>query len=111
MEGYLAHRKAPAVEGAFGRDGSGRLYRAIVWVGWFTFFLTLTGCAMVGPDYVKPTVPEPARWMGSGAAEIEEKDTDLSRWWTVFNDPLLNSLVESAYRQNLNLQIAGLRIL
>jgi NodT family efflux transporter outer membrane factor (OMF) lipoprotein len=36
---------------------------------------------------------------------------DFSQWWTGFNDPILNQLVESAYQQNLPLQIAGLRIL
>jgi outer membrane protein TolC len=36
---------------------------------------------------------------------------DFSQWWAVFNDPVLNQLVGSAYEQNLSLQIAGLRIM
>ena len=36
---------------------------------------------------------------------------DLSKWWTVFNDPVLDSLVCSAYRQNLTLRQAGFQIL
>ena len=32
-------------------------------------------------------------------------------WWTVFNDPTLNGLIDTAYGQNLNLRIAGTRIL
>ncbi|EFK10747.1 efflux transporter, outer membrane factor lipoprotein, NodT family [delta proteobacterium NaphS2] len=35
---------------------------------------------------------------------------DVTNWWTVFNDPVLNSLVEKALNQNLTLQVAGLRI-
>ena len=32
-------------------------------------------------------------------------------WWTVFNDPVLNQLMEEAYQQNLSLRAAGLRVL
>ena len=32
-------------------------------------------------------------------------------WWRGFNDPALDQLVDLAYRQNLQLQVAGLRIL
>lgn len=73
--------------------------------------LVLSGCAMVGPDYVKPTAPEPDKWIEAQDPQIDSKQTDFSRWWTVFNDPVLNTLVETAYRQNLTLQVAGLRVL
>ncbi len=69
------------------------------------------GCAMVGPDYVKPTVQEPKDWLEKEDPKIKTEDIDYAKWWTVFNDPALNSLVETAYNQNLNLQIAGLRVL
>ena len=71
----------------------------------------LSGCTMVGPDYVKPTAPEPEKWLESGDPQIESKEADFGQWWTVFNDPVLNTLVETAYNQNLPLQIAGVRIL
>jgi outer membrane protein TolC len=73
--------------------------------------LLFGGCAMVGPDYVKPTAPEPDKWIEAQDPQIDSKQTDFSRWWTVFNDPVLNTLVETAYRQNLTLQVAGLRVL
>jgi NodT family efflux transporter outer membrane factor (OMF) lipoprotein len=69
------------------------------------------GCSMVGPDYVKPTAPEPQEWLDSTDPKIESKAADFSTWWTGFNDPILNTLVESAYQQNLSLQVAGIRIL
>jgi len=72
--------------------------------------LILSGCAMVGPDYVKPTAPEPEKWLESGNPKIESREEKISDWWTAFNDPVLNELVQTAYRQNLTLQIAGLRI-
>jgi len=72
--------------------------------------LWLGGCAMVGPDYVKPTPPEPEKWLESSDPKIESQKAEFKEWWTVFNDPVLNELVQAAYQQNLPLQIAGLRI-
>src|SRR5262249_50429818 len=32
-------------------------------------------------------------------------------WWTAFDDPVLNRLVKTAYEQNVNLRVAGTRVL
>ena len=45
-----------------------------------------------------------------GQALRTESD-DLSKWWTVFNDPVLNDLICDAYHQNLTLREAGWRVL
>jgi NodT family efflux transporter outer membrane factor (OMF) lipoprotein len=82
-----------------------------VFVGLISLILLLGGCSMVGPDYVKPTTAEPDKWLESQDPQIESKETDFSQWWTVFNDPVLTTLVEAAYRQNLPLHITGLRVL
>jgi len=66
---------------------------------------------MVGPDYVKPPVPGPKQWLEKEDPQIKSEPTDLGKWWTIFNDPVLDSLIETAYRQNLPLRIAGVRIL
>ncbi|MDH5575554.1 MAG: efflux transporter outer membrane subunit, partial [Nitrospirota bacterium] len=42
---------------------------------------------------------------------IKTEGGDYREWWTVFNDSVLNTLVEKAFQQNLNLEMAGLRIL
>ncbi len=73
--------------------------------------LMISGCAMVGPDYVKPTAAQPEKWLEADNPQIKSEMADFTRWWTGFNDPILNRLVESAYQQNLPLQISGLRIL
>ncbi len=73
--------------------------------------LVLGGCTMVGPDYVKPATPEPDKWLAAQDPQIDSRQTDFSQWWAVFNDPVLNTIVETAYRQNLTLQVAGLRVL
>ncbi|MGD9138899.1 MAG: TolC family protein [Desulfobacterales bacterium] len=78
--------------------------------GLIVLVFVLSGCTMVGPDYVKPTAPEPEQWLESEDPKIESKEADFSDWWTVFNDPVLNDLIQAAYQQNLPLQIAGLRI-
>ena len=46
---------------------------------------------------------------GSGAQHRAGSTTPA--WWQTFNDPVLDSLVASAYQQNLSLRVAGLRIL
>ena len=73
-------------------------------------FLT-TGCTMVGPDFVKPEAPVKKEWLEARDPEIKTEASDYKNWWAVFNDPVLNNLVETAYQQNLPLQISGLRIL
>src|SRR5690242_2839901 len=69
--------------------------------------LLWSGC-LVGPDYKRPEVPLNARW--SADARLTQTATD-ARWWKSFNDPALDRLIELAWRQNLPLQIAGLKIL
>jgi len=78
--------------------------------GLLALAVVVGGCTMVGPDYVKPTAQEPEQWLESTDPKIASKEVDFSDWWTVFNDPVVNKLVEAAYQQNLTLQIAGLRI-
>jgi NodT family efflux transporter outer membrane factor (OMF) lipoprotein len=73
--------------------------------------LSLAGCMMVGPDYNRPPAPTAEHWMESGDATMGQEHADYSAWWTVFNDPALTTLVETAYRQNPSLQAAGARVL
>ena len=71
----------------------------------------------VGPNYCKPAAPVAERWID--APELNsERCEDLARWWMVFQDPVLkqpdpvlNCLVQTAYRQSLTLREAGTRIL
>ena len=72
--------------------------------------LTLTGCA-VGPHYVKPVVSVNDSWRGMGSPQISAQPATESAWWKAFNDPVLEQLIQLAYRQNLTLRVAGLRIM
>jgi NodT family efflux transporter outer membrane factor (OMF) lipoprotein len=71
--------------------------------------LTMIGCA-VGPDFKRPEAPMPEQWLEEDAEALKRDKTDYSQWWTVFDDPVMDSLIEKAYQQNLDLQIAGIRI-
>ena len=75
--------------------------------------LLLGGCTKLGPDFVRPDAPVADDWIESKDPKVEEKpdETIFRQWWTVFNDPVLDELIQTAYRQNLDLQIAGIRIL
>ncbi len=66
----------------------------------------------VGPNYCKPAAAVESQWIDfQRDPRINEDPVDTSAWWTVFNDPTLNGLVETAARQNLTLRVAGTRIL
>lgn len=78
---------------------------------------TLAACTVVGPDYQEPVVELLQDWQpsayghASGQKYHEENDQIDSRFWCyLFNDPILNQLIETAKRENHSLRIAGLRI-
>lgn len=75
-----------------------------------TLLLPLTGC-MVGPDFRTPAAPLAERWQQSGDPSVRIDQQVNERWWTAFNDSTLNTLIETAYRQNLTLLAAGTRVL
>jgi len=72
--------------------------------------LVLSGCA-VGPDYAKPETKVNENWSEKSDPRVTSQSAVNSQWWTTFNDPTLDKLIELAYQQNLPLQIAGLRIM
>ena len=67
--------------------------------------LVLTACAPVGPDYHPPDPAMPAGWVQT-AADLPAAEREITSWWTRFNDPLLNSLMDRAAQSNKDLRIA-----
>ena len=65
----------------------------------------------VGPNYCPPPAPVARQWIDADDQRVRTDADDLSKWWTVFNDPGLDSLICCAYRQNLTLREAGCRVL
>jgi len=80
-------------------------------IGLTTLLCGITACTTVGPDFQTPEADVNANWLDTGAPDLRAGERVNVEWWTLFNDPVLDRLVEMAYRQNLSLQVAGLRIL
>ncbi|WP_419194243.1 efflux transporter outer membrane subunit [Novipirellula herctigrandis] len=79
-----------------------------------------TGCSFrqwarngykVGPNYRKPIAPVAENWIDSDDPRVLSEPPKYPDWWSVFQDPVLDGLVESAYQQNLSLREAGQRVL
>ena len=69
------------------------------------------GCAAVGPDFQRPEAATADTWLQAEDERVDTARAEYEDWWKVFADPALDRLIERAYRQNLGVQIAGLRIL
>ncbi|HEX4542544.1 MAG TPA: efflux transporter outer membrane subunit [Candidatus Acidoferrum sp.] len=77
-----------------------------------TAFL-LCGCTM-GPNYKRPTVAVPSSYRGTAPGAPAQTQTGFlgdQKWWDVFQDEQLQSLVRTALKQNYDLRIAASRIL
>ena len=66
---------------------------------------------MVGPDYQTPKTSIQNHYVGSRASDQKPLNFADVYWWKSFDDPTLNRLIETAYRNNLSLQVAGVRVL
>lgn len=66
--------------------------------------LFLSACA-VGPDYQRPEVDLP-KDLGVAQAATPAP----AKWWTLFNDPILDKLVDEALEHNRDLRAAAYRI-
>ena len=63
--------------------------------------LCLPACSLA-PKYERPDMPLPAEWNVPEQAEAPL----AGQWWTRFNDPALNALVEEALQKNQDLEQA-----
>lgn len=96
-----------------------RRLAALVPVGLLTL-LCATGCTgvreyvqngfKVGPNYKRPAAPVADEWIDSQNPRVSSVPGDYRAWWTIFDDPVLNGLVETAYQQNITLREAGFRV-
>jgi NodT family efflux transporter outer membrane factor (OMF) lipoprotein len=77
---------------------------------WALLFIALSGC-MVGPDYVGSPSEIANQWLEAEDQRLKTTAASGKEWWKAFNDPTLNQLVNRAYRENLNIRVAGIRVL
>lgn len=77
-----------------------------IFITFLLMVVLMSGC-MVGPKYQKPTLQTPAAYRFDQAAA----DTAYNlRWWELFDDPLLDTLIAQAMRQNTDVRIAASRV-
>ncbi len=72
-----------------------------------------SGCT-VGPNYKKPAATVPGTYRGltpEETAKTEPASMGDQKWWEVFQDEQLRSLIRIALQQNYDVRIAGARIL
>jgi len=80
--------------------------KKLVIIAALTGFISLTGCAL-GPDFEKPVVNAPEQYK----YDIVKEDSRINlKWWELFNDPVLESLVTQALNGNKDIGIAAGRI-
>ncbi|OAJ53444.1 efflux transporter outer membrane subunit [Paraburkholderia ginsengiterrae] len=68
----------------------------------------LAGCA-VGPDYHRPAIDTPSSFRYA-SPDAEVVDASTFQWWSQFNDPVLDGLIQRALDQNKDLGIAAARV-
>ncbi|HEY7160716.1 MAG TPA: TolC family protein, partial [Acidobacteriota bacterium] len=71
------------------------------------------GC-MVGPNYHSPQTKVSEKWAADNSAATKSvtkvDQPPVADWWTTFNDPTLNALIDRAVQDNLDLQLAQARV-
>jgi len=64
----------------------------------------------VGPNYIPARVAVAENWLDYQDPRLRSEEAELGRWWSAFGDPVLDSLIDEAFQQNLSLRVAGERI-
>lgn len=79
----------------------------LVRIGALSLLLFSLAACTVGQDYVRPAVDSPEAWRVDYEAAA---DTANTRWWELFDDPVLNTLIDTALRENKDVRIAAARV-
>lgn len=78
----------------------------ITYIGIFLVILSITSCK-VGPNYQKPEIASPEIF------KYQERPIDSLinlKWWDLFQDPILDSLIATGLRENKDVLIAASRV-
>jgi NodT family efflux transporter outer membrane factor (OMF) lipoprotein len=75
------------------------------------FPLMMSAACTVGPGYSRPAAPTPQTFSEAPAGRTAAPDTvSVARWWTAFQDPVLERLIARAVAGNLDVEIAAVRV-
>lgn len=71
-----------------------------------------SGCIFrVGPNYKETPAAVSPDWMEKSDKHVKPGAAEYRNWWSAFNDPALDGLVNTAYQENIPLRVAGVRVL
>ncbi len=70
--------------------------------------LAVSGCALLGPDYVAPTAEIPTRFVNGGSFALV--NAAQTPWWQSLEDEKLNALIQRGLAQNLSIEASYERI-
>lgn len=70
----------------------------------------LSSCTLLGPDYQRPQPNVPAQFSEKDVAADQPASEISSNWWELYQDPLLNELVQKARANNTDIQLAAARV-
>ena len=91
-------------------DSPMRFHLLLVTAGILTLF-SLQGCVTVGPDYDAPAIKTPDAWTMKINQQVSKgPEAPLQTWWSIFEDPVLDELIERSRRNNLDLEMAVSRV-
>ena len=85
------------------------------------FALLLSGCAVVGPDYVPPKLSDagiPGQWTSGAEAAAHDPNATTkpvnqvpaTQWWAELDDALLDQMVSEGFRTSPTLEVAVSRV-
>lgn len=72
--------------------------------------LMMLGGCMVGPDYQRPAMILPEQFPEQAGMKQQPAPSIQHDWWTLFNDPELNPLVETALSRSADIRLAVARL-
>ena len=73
--------------------------------------LLMAGCLKVGPDFKPAAAPVSSNWLEAADERVKQEPANYRAWWEAFGDPALNRVIDRAYRENVSLKIAAVRVL
>ena len=85
-----------------------RSVRAGRWIAVLTLPLALSACA-IGPNYRRPAIETPPTYYGAEAAASPVSIADLP-WWELFQDPVLEGLIDEALVSGYDIRIVARRV-
>lgn len=91
-------------------SGYGLARRYLIFSVCWSIAMVLSACSnKLGPDFKQPEVMTSKEWLNAGTTA--SKANPARNWWKLFDDPILNSLVQSAFESNYGVKAAAVRIL